>query len=189
MANKSQKQDLELVKDSLNSSDAYTNLVKKYEKPIIGYIIRISGVNFEEAEDITQEIFLKAYTNLNNFDQTKKFSSWLFSIAHNETISHWRKNKRKLDVINIENDELDILLTENFDIGKKIDNNLLKDEIKKGLAKLDIKYREVLELKYLNEYSYEEISDIIKKPVNTVGTLLNRAKKKLKNELKDIKYD
>ena len=186
MADNRETEDLKLVKESLSDPDAYTNLVKKYEKQVIGYIIRISGVIYEEAEDIAQEIFLKAYTNLNNFDQTKKFSSWLFSIAHNETISHWRKNKKKLDVINIEEDQLEILLSENFDIGEKIDNKILRVKIKKGLAKIDIKYREVIELKYLNDYSYEEISDIIKKPVNTVGTLLNRAKKKLKNELKDI---
>ena len=71
MADNRETEDLKLVKESLSDPDAYTNLVKKYEKQVIGYIIRISGVIYEEAEDIAQEIFLKAYTNFNNFDQKK----------------------------------------------------------------------------------------------------------------------
>lgn len=182
-------EDIGLVQKTLKNADNYTDLVKKYEQKIIYYIIRISGIAYEEAEDLAQEIFLKAYINLNGFDQKKKFSSWLFSIAHNTTISHWRKHKKRLEQIDLADEDLERLLTDEFDVIKKIDNDKLKQEIKEALARIDIKYREVLQLKYLNDYSYEEISDIIKKPVNTVGTLLSRAKKKLKKELANKKYD
>lgn len=181
--------DIDLVKKSLDNPDNYTLLVKKYEAKILNYIKKISGVPHEEAEDIAQEIFLKAYTNLNDFDLNKKFSSWLFSIAHNDTISYWRKHKKRLASPDIADEDLDYLMPDEFDIVKKIDDKALKQEIKQALAKLDIKYREVLQLRYLQEYSYEEISDIIKKPKNTVGTLINRAKKQLKNILADKKYE
>lgn len=174
---------------ALKNPDDYTQIVQKYEKPILSYIMRISGVSYQEAEDIGQEIFLKAYTNLNDYDQRRKFSTWLFSIAHNETISHWRKNKKRLKDLDIEDDVLQNILPDEFDMVKNIDDKVLKQEIKEAIKKLDIKYREVLQLKYYDDLSYEEISDIIKKPVNTVGTLLNRAKKKLEKLLANKKYD
>ncbi len=181
--------DQKLVLAALKNPDDYSQIVKKYEKPIFSYIMRISGVSYQEAEDIAQEIFLKAYTNLNDYDQRRKFSTWLFSIAHNETISHWRKNKKRLKDVDIEDDVWQNILTdEQFDIEKKIDDKSLGEEVKKAIQKLDIKYRGVLQLKYYDDLSYEEISDIIKKPVNTVGTLLNRAKKKLEKILYDSDF-
>ena len=187
--NKGNREDINLVKKSLENPDFYTELVKKYENYIMNYILKISGVPREEAEDIAQEIFLKAYLNLNDFDQKRKFSTWLFSIAHNETISYWRKHRKRLESPDIEDSEIEFLLKEESDIAEKIDNQNLKKEIRNSLSQLDFKYREVLQLRYLDEYSYEEISDIIKKPVNTVGTLISRAKKLLKKEINLEKYE
>ena len=184
---KGDNEDIVLVQMTLENPAIYTDLVKKYENKIINYVVRISGVRREEAEDIAQEIFLKAYQNLNAFDQKRKFSSWLFSIAHNETISYWRKHKKEMGMPDLEDDEIAYLLKDDFDIKEKLDEKTLKEEVRHGINKLDFKYREVLQLRYLNEYSYEEISDIIKKPVNTVGTLINRAKRQLKKELEGKK--
>ncbi|MFH1781589.1 MAG: RNA polymerase sigma factor [Patescibacteria group bacterium] len=186
--NKDQKEDLELVAKSLESAAAYEKLVRKYQSKILNYIKRISGVPMEEAEDIAQEVFLKVYQNLNAFDQNKKFSSWLFSIAHNETISYWRKNKKRLNDPDIEDEHLEYFLKDEFNTDEKVDNQKLKEDLEVALKKLPIKYREVVQLKYFYDYSYEEISDIIKKPTATVGTLLSRAKKLLVKEVDLDKY-
>ena len=179
-----QEQDIRHVRRSLENQLFYADIVNKYQAKILSFIRRISGVSQEEAEDIAQEIFLKAYVNLNNFDQDKKFFSWLFSIAHNEVVSHWRKNKKRLKDVSIEGEELAERLGKENNLVEEIDLKVEKTELKNAINKLNFKYREVLELKFIEDYSYQEISDIVKKPVATVGTLINRAKKQLKEIMK-----
>lgn len=175
-----QEQDVRHVQRSLENQIFYADIVNKYQAKMLSFIRRISGVSQEEAEDIAQEIFLKAYINLNSFDQDKKFFSWLFSIAHNEVISYWRKNKKRLRDVSIEGEELSERLGHEINLIEELDIQAEKEELKVALIKLDLKYREVLELKFIDDYSYQEISEIIKKPTATVGTLINRAKKQLK---------
>ena len=192
------KKDIELVKLSLQNSDYFLCIVKKYETPLMRYIRRITNINLEDAEDLLQEIFIKVYTNLNGFDHTLKFSSWIYRIAHNEVISNFRKLKVRPEKINSEINE-DVLekIKSELNIEKEIDQKILKNKLSQLINQLNIKYKEVIILKYLEHKSYEEISDIIKKPVNTVGTLINRAKKQLNNIIKvshdksigqDLKY-
>ncbi|OGY87695.1 MAG: hypothetical protein A2233_01985 [Candidatus Kerfeldbacteria bacterium RIFOXYA2_FULL_38_24] len=177
------ERDVAAVQMSLFDLEQYSLIVERYEQKILNYIRRISGASYEEAEDIAQEIFLKAYVNLRDFDEKKKFSSWLFAIAHNETISYWRKNKKNLTMVDIEEDYLEVLLKKDPDLAEQIDIKQRKTVVQTALKKLNLKYRAILDLRYTQDLSYEEISDIIKKPKNTVGTLINRAKKELKKEL------
>ncbi|MFH0818568.1 MAG: RNA polymerase sigma factor [Patescibacteria group bacterium] len=181
--------DLSAVKSALANSDNYTFLVKKYEPKIINFIIKISGMGREEAEDVAQEIFLKAYINLNDFDPEKKFSTWLFSIAHNETISYWRKHSKRWQNVSLDNSGIINTILAEVNLDKRIDSDQIAKQVNKALQEIDIKYREVLQLKYLHEYSYEEISDIIKKPLNTVGVLISRGKDKLKKILVNNKNE
>ena len=180
------KEDSELVKLSLENPDYFLGIVKRYEDPLMRYIRRITNINFEDAEDLLQEIFIKVYTNLNGFDTNLKFSSWIYRIAHNEVISNFRKLKTRPEKINSEMNE-DILekIKSDLSIEKEFDQKILKDKLIKVIDQLDIKYKEVIVLKYLEDKSYEEISDIIKKPKNSVGTLINRAKKRLNNIIKN----
>ena len=114
-----------------------------------------------------------------------KFSSWIYRITHNETISSYRKAKSRGDIDKIyggsgENeDEFDIfsILSSDIDIESDIDTMLTGEKVKSVLDQLPEKYREVLVLKFLEDQSYDEISDILKKPTGTVATLINRAKK------------
>jgi RNA polymerase sigma-70 factor, ECF subfamily len=180
------KKDTELVKLSLENSDYFLCVVKKYEAPLMRYIRRITNVNFEDAEDLLQEIFIKVYTNLNGFDTNLKFSSWIYRIAHNEVISNFRKLKIRPKKINSEiNGEMLEKIKSDLNIEKELDQEILKNKLNQVINHLDIKYKEVIILKYLENKSYEEISDIIKKPTNTVGTLINRAKKQLNNIIKN----
>ncbi|MFW0861993.1 MAG: RNA polymerase sigma factor [Candidatus Komeilibacteria bacterium] len=166
------------------SPDFFYCIVRSYEGQLKAYIARITNVDNEEVEDILQEAFIKVYENINSYDSDFKFSSWLYRIVRNETISHWRKNKKRLEDV-----QLDI--TEDFisnlradtDLNTELDEKFVKEDIQKALNKLPFKYKEVLVLRYIEDRDYKDIGDIIKKPVNTVGTLISRAKKELKNIL------
>ncbi len=180
------KNDKELVKLSLQNSESFLYIVQRYEKPLMRYIKRITNLRLEDAEDLLQEIFIKIYINLNDFNPNLKFSSWIYRIAHNEVISNFRKLRIRPQKVDAEiNTEILKKITSDLNLEKKLDQKILQTKIMYIINKLDIKYKEVIILKYLENKSYQEISDIIKKPKNSVGILIKRAKIKLNNIIKD----
>ena len=177
------KTDEELVELAKTSPDLYIFLVERYEDKILRYIGRITNYPKETVQDLGQEIFLKAYENINDFDSELKFSSWLYRIAHNHTISYWRKNKKEQGTISWdENESLKNIIESDEDLVRELDNKLVGDRIKDVLSLLKPIYKEVLVLKYIEGKDYQEISDIIKKPMGTVGTLILRAKKEFREK-------
>lgn len=174
------KTDNELVKLSLDDSDHFLCLTKRYESKLLHYIMRISRLEREEAEDILQDVFIKTYYNLNEFDSELKFSSWIYRIAHNQTISEIRKRAIR-PTIPLAKEDID-KFEDTFDIIKEIDNSINRQKIDKALSHLDEKYREVLILRFLDEKDYIEIADILKKPVSTIGNLIARGKILFKEE-------
>ena len=142
------------------------------------YISRISNVSRDEVEDLLQDIFIKVYKNLNGFDTSLKFSSWIYRITHNEVISNYRKYKNKVKVVSFDKDEEFVKgIADELDVEENLSLGESKEKIFDILSKMNIKYRDVLILKFLEGKSYHEISDILKKPEGTVGTLISRAKK------------
>jgi len=177
--------DEELVKLTLKNADWYSCLMQKYESKLGRYIYRISGGSKEDIEDLLQEIFLAVYRNLNDFDPKLKFSSWIYRITHNKVISHYRKNQARPQTINGEESEkLLAIIKDESNLHEEVSSKITGESVQKLLTKLDKKYQEVLVLNYLEQKDYNEISDILKKPVGTVGTLLNRAKKQLYDIIK-----
>ncbi len=179
-----EKSDIELVRLSLEEQDNYIFIINKYEDKIARYIRRLGNLSNEDIEDLLQDIFLKVYKNLNNFNQELKFSSWIYRIAHNETINKFKRNhSASLDFDDIDffiNKMSDCIDCHKENIENNLDNKILRIKINEILGKMNIKYKEVLILKFIEDKEYKEISDIIKKPINTVGTLINRAKKQFK---------
>jgi RNA polymerase sigma-70 factor (ECF subfamily) len=181
----SEKTDEELVAQTLENRDVFTYLINRYENKLYNYIRRITNIPPDEAEDVLQDIFIKVFRNLNDFDQDLKFSSWIYRIAHNQVISNFRKRKVRPENYSVELSEgLIQTLAGNLDIEKEADQKILKENVAKGLEKLDKKYREVLVLRFLEEKSYKEISDILRKPKGTVATLINKAKKEFLKQYK-----
>ena len=177
--------DLKLVQLSLEDKENFYYLMKRYESKMLRYIKRLTDVSPEEAEDILQDIFIKLYRNLNGFNPHLKFSSWIYRIAHNEIINHYYKNKSRLQTTHMNLDCDDVQYSnETIRNGDEIFIQLILHEtaacIRKVLATLPQKYREVLILRYLEEKKYDEIGDILRKPSGTVATLLNRAKSRFK---------
>ena len=173
-----------LVNLILGNQDYFAELIKRYQVRLFNYIIRISGLRTEDAEDVLQDIFLKIYLNLNDFDKNQKFSSWAYAIAHNQIISQFRKRQARPEghAVNLEDNAAKNLMID-FDLLKDLDLRRSKELINKVLDNLDRKYREIIILKFLTEQSYQEISDIIKKPLGTVASLMNKAKEEFRKEV------
>ncbi len=91
LQNKTDKTDQEFVKVALKDRHAFSEIVHRYEAAIRRYVKRLGCKNENDVDDVLQEIFIKVFINLNDYDPNLKFSSWLYRIAHNETISFFRK--------------------------------------------------------------------------------------------------
>lgn len=178
------KTDEELVKEALINQDSFVYLVERYEKKLFPYIIRISGFSREDAEDVLQEVFVKIYVNLNSFREEMKFSSWAYRIAHNEVINNYRKKKSRPQCVMDLDDEFLNNLASDFRTDGKVDARYLRENVQKVLSGMEPKYREALVLRFWEDKDYNEISDILKKPMGTVATLISRAKKNFLEEFK-----
>lgn len=182
-----EKTDEELVILVKKNSECFGCLISRYEDKIIRYIRRISAVNEETAEDIAQNVFLKVYINLNQFDPKLKFSSWVYRIAHNETINFWRRNKKgkQDDVSWDQHESLKNILKDNFNVEQRVYQKITNEEVLGIIDQLEDKYREVIILSYIEGKNYQEIADILNKPLGTIGTLINRGKKILAKKLEE----
>lgn len=159
--------------------DAYSQVLSRYQGKIFSYVMRLIN-NREEADDITQQVFFKAYKGIHGFDTQRKFSSWLYRIAHNESVN-WLKKKTKIKMESLEQqvENTGLQIAEKRDVHAELVKKEEQELIRQAIADLPEKYQEVMEMRYLDQLSYEEISEKIDRPVNTVGTLINRAKKRL----------
>lgn len=181
------KTDEELIELTLENKENYRYLMQRYEEKLTRYIIRLSGARREDAEDILQNVFIKAYRNLNDFDKSLKFSSWLYRIAHNEAVTFLRKMSVRPKTVDPEaSSSIFNLLGADLNIEEVIDKKYLAEKIKEIISTLDEKYRDVILLKYIEDKDYREISDILKKPPETIATLLKRGREQLKKEI--LKY-
>lgn len=177
---------------ALENADDFIFIIKRYERQLFVYIKRLMKISSDDAEDVLQEVFIKTYENLNDFDQDLKFSSWIYRITYNHTISYYRKNKAKMQTLSLEDNEMFIeKLRSEFNLEENVDQKILKEKVQEFLNQLDKKYRDVLILKYLEDKDYTEISNILRKPMGTVATLLNRAKDKFSEILENnhFKYE
>ncbi len=180
--------DQELVKEALAHRDAFARIVTRYERRIRHYVTRLGSLDRETAKDILQETFIKAYLHLNDYNPSLPFSAWLYRIAHNETMSHFRKQKNRPRVMKSEDDaRVFDKVVDDLDIEREADAAINHEAVRVALNTLDFKYRDVLALRFFEDKSYDEISDILELPLGTVAVYLNRAKAKLREKLK--KYD
>lgn len=181
MENETTKTDQELVTAALSDRHAFSEIVQRYEAPIRRYVKRLGCKDENDVDDVLQDIFIKVFVNLNDYDHDLKFSSWLYRIAHNETISAFRKKKVRPNVLDtMDTEEFFEHLADDTDFVESARERYDAQIIKEVLATLDQKYREVLVLRFLEEKSYTEIGDILKMPEGTVATFINRGKKELK---------
>jgi len=164
------KTDEEIVEIVRNDNkEMYAQIIKRYQDKLLRYAEYLVG-DHDKASDAVQESFIKAYINLNGFDVKKKFSSWIYRIVHNEALNLIDKHKKTVKL------DPDI----DFDSGVNIEDGYIKEEMisraHNCLETIDVIYREPLSLYYIENKSYEEISDILRLPMGTVAVRINRAK-------------
>ncbi len=156
-----------------HDQELYEVLMTRYQAKLLRYITYLIH-DEQKAKDVAQESFIKAFINLRSFNTEKKFSAWLYRIAHNEamnTVKKYRKEIRLPEFFDVKDE---------YDIEQDLTMEELRSHVRDCLALLPLIYAEPLMLKYLEDNSYEEISYILRIPLGTVGTRISRAKKLMK---------
>lgn len=177
--------DIEMVQLALREQAFFAHIINRYEAKLDRYIRRLGVHDPEDRADVLQDIFIKVYRNLNSFDQSLRFSSWIYRIAHNEAISWYRKrNVRPEGHMVLEGDDvLSFLSTKEESSEVLFDKEVNAEQLALALEQIDEKYRSVIMLRYFEHKDYNEISDILQIPVGSVGTLLHRGKHALRDVL------
>ncbi|MDD5318320.1 MAG: RNA polymerase sigma factor [Candidatus Pacebacteria bacterium] len=162
----------------------FSVLIGRYEAKMIRYAQRFL-FGYDDVQDLVQEVFIKAYTNIKSFDATRKFSPWLYRIAHNEFINAIKK-RGKEPVTFFDPDTL--FPHPVYEGGEKdtLDDMQVKKMLEISLDRLDPKYREPLVLYYYEEADYQAISDIMRIPISTVGIRLKRGREALKKIVDEV---
>lgn len=176
--------DKKLVKAALKNPDSFGKLVEKYQEKLFRYVKRILFISDADAEDILQNAFISTYKNLNSYNPKYKFSSWVYRITHNSAMTYMRRNRKHIGIYSYTQEEMDRFVSDFDEVGKR-DEKMDAEMIKLKIEKLDDKYKAALVLKYFEEKDYNEISDILKIPVGTVGSLISRGRDKLKKLLNE----
>ncbi|HOJ92038.1 MAG TPA: sigma-70 family RNA polymerase sigma factor [Dictyoglomaceae bacterium] len=173
---------ISLIKNG--DKDAFTVLVKRYEKKVLNILFLQLG-SIPELEDLAQEVFIKVFKNLKNFRGEAKFSTWLYRITINVSYDYRRKNKQVYSLDTPLNDEEDgtfekFILDDGKDPLEEVEKRDLQEKLRKIIQGLSQEYQEVLILREYEGLSYEEIAKILNCPVGTVESRLFRAREELK---------
>lgn len=190
---KNTQEDRKLVADAKKGeSYAFERLLKKYRKSVYYMLLKMVK-NADDAEDLTQEAFAKAFNSIEKFDSKFAFSTWLFRIATNNCIDFIRKKRVQTVSIDqpVEGDDgssmrFDVK-DENLDPNESMLKKQRKRYLRMAIDRLPEKYRVLVELRYFQELSYEEVANELQIPLGTVKAQLFRARELLNQELKNIK--
>jgi RNA polymerase sigma-70 factor, ECF subfamily len=171
----SEKESIKMVQKG--DTDAFAFLVSEYSPRISRYLSKFLYAG-EDVEDILQEVFIKAYINIQSFDSSQPFSPWIYRIAHNEAINFLKKKKPKTFSLF----DVDVLFPHPIAKEKsdtESERELIKKMLDSVLDKIDIKYKDVLLLYFYEDFSYKEIASTLQIPVTTVGVRISRGKKQV----------
>ncbi|MEK4023186.1 sigma-70 family RNA polymerase sigma factor [Mammaliicoccus sciuri] len=174
------EEDLQWVREVLaGNKQAYAHIINKYKNPLYATILRMTR-NPQDAQDFVQDAFLKVYHQLGKYKETGSFSSWLYRVAINHCMDEFRKKRYHSTQVELGEEQV-------------IDSNhpevvFLKKEkhrqLERLLATLPEDERLIMLLRYANELSYDEISELTDVPLSTVRNKLHRAKKKMRDTVK-----
>ena len=177
--------DQEIIEKILKGQgELYEEIIKRYKNGVYSLCMRMIRNN-EDAKDLAQDAFIKAYQNLDKYNSEYKFSTWIFKVASNLCVDHLRKLKTQTlpydDKLSMPHDTAS---AEDIYIHKSN-----KRQIEKAIQDLPEEYRVLVILYHKEGLSYEEMSDMLKLPMSKVKNRLHRARNRLKEVLKDIKKE
>ena len=174
--------DRELIAQATSGDQAaLTRLLDRYRGPLIAHLMNYVKV-VEDAEDICQKSFLKVYMNIGRYDPSYAFSTWLYNIARNEAVDHLRRKSNSIAplLVEQEGDAAEVAGADNPEEQIILDQAIAKSL--EDIASLPETYREVAELRFLRDLSYEDIAQMLSLPMGTVKTRIRRARKLLMEE-------
>ena len=172
-----------LVQDG--DAEKFGLLMKRYSPKLFRYGKKFLSSD-DNIEDSVQDVFIKTYQNINSFNVSQRFSPWIYRIAHNTYINAIKKqNRGPLYLF-----DFDTLMSHTYveedPAVKEREQKEVKEIVEKGLSEIDPKYREILVLYYIEDFSYKEIAEILEVPPGTVGVRIMRAKQILKEKYKEL---
>ena len=168
---------------------AFEMIVHRYKNQLVNFVYNFLG-NRIDSEDVVQETFLRVYKNKHRYKQIAKFSTWIYTIASNLAKTELRRRKRRrffsISQLGFEEKDYDIPDSA-FSPDKVIEEDLKGKEIREEINKLPEKFREVVVLRDIQEFSYEEISRILHIPIGTVKSRANRGRLRLQKQLAHLR--
>jgi RNA polymerase sigma-70 factor (ECF subfamily) len=170
----------EIVRNlKLGNTEAWNMLVDRYSKKIYNLALNFAG-NRDDASDITQDIFLKVYNNINKFEEEKNFNSWILKLSKNYCIDYWRKHKGSKQKLELDENLYNAAI--HADALTPEDSMIKKNEImylRRKLQELPPDLRSLIIMRDIQDYSYQEISQHLDIPLGTTKSRINRARLKL----------
>lgn len=161
-----------------NNEEAFGVLMSRYQPKLLRYGRKFLSDN-APIEDVVQEVFIKAYQNIQSFDTSRSFSPWIYRIAHNMFANTLRYNSRH-PLAFVDLDMFGAHVAYEIDPGEEEEHEEMQTLVTGGLGALSPAYQEVIILHYLEELSYQEIAEVLHVPIGTVGIRLHRAREALK---------
>ena len=157
------------------NKDDFIPYYNQFKDKIYNYFLYRVGFDKAVAEDLTSEVFVKAFKNFDGFDEAKKFQSWIYMIAHNHLVNHYKSAKR----------DVPLELMENFlqYLDKDAEEKYELERILKIIRCMEEKDKEILQLKLVDELSNQEIADILEKEEGAIRTQISRSISKLREIL------
>jgi RNA polymerase sigma-70 factor (ECF subfamily) len=158
--------------------DQYRPIVERYQRGLIQHLYSLIH-DEQQAEDIAQDAFIRAYDKLYQYDQTYAFSTWLYKIADNMAYRALKRGKPTMNFDTI----ADVLPDSKSTMVEKLDASFNSHTVRNAVDTLPRHYRQVISLYYCDNFDYENIAVIMDRPVGTIRTWLHRAKEQLRKEL------
>lgn len=185
-----EEKDQDLVKRTLRGDNkAFEMIIRKYQQPLLGYVGRMVGQR-EAALDFTQDVFVKAYSSLRSYKPRYKFSTWLFKIASNLVIDHWRKKKilafSLSEPLGREDDGLTLEVPDDEPpVPHTFEQAELQRRIETAVERVPGPLRELFVWRHVNELSYEEMAEIKDLPLGTIKNRVFQAKEMIRRLLEE----
>lgn len=183
--------DEELIKvfQDRNTIEAYEILVKRFKDPLMNFVYRFVG-DRDVSTDIVQDTMIKFYLNKDSYQSIAKFSTWIYTIAGNLAKNELKRRNRRsmLSISNSENDDFVLQIEDKKIVApdRAADNKMKSELVQKALLKIKIVYREMVILRDIEGFSYEEIVELTGVSIGTVKSRINRGRAQLQNLLKNI---
>ncbi len=171
--------DAELIERGLRKDNtAWDQIVARFRRKIFHIAYKFTGKH-DEAEDLTQEIFLKVFRSLEKFNRDADFSTWLSSVARNYCIDHYRASKREREVLVEDLVAFDLAPSSSGNPHRALEERDRSSFVRRGLEMLPEKLREAVVLRDLQGLSYQEMADQLRLPEGTVKSRINRGREEL----------